>query len=98
MFCLHRIIKGRLVILQIRTLHDLCFFVVDCGHIDLGFMVYLKQTITHNMTFLGIFYVSFSKKYYQHVRNAVLDVCAKPVPVWDKRREMKGLLRGEKLS
>ena len=40
----------------------------------------------------------FKKIYYQHVRNAVLDVCAKSVPVWKKGGEMRGLLRGEKLS
>ena len=37
----------------------------------------------------------FKKKYYQHVRNAVLAVCAKPVPVWGKRGETRGLLRGK---
>ena len=30
------------------------------------------------------------KKYYQHVRNAVLAVCAKPVPVCGKRGETRG--------
>ena len=35
---------------------------------------------------------------YKHVRNAVLDVCAKSVPVWGKRGEMRGLLWEEKLS
>ena len=40
----------------------------------------------------------FNKIYYQHVRNAVLDVFAKSVPVWGKSGEMRGLLRGEKLS
>ena len=37
----------------------------------------------------------FKKIYYQHVRNAVLAVCAKPVPVLGRRREIRGLLRGE---
>ena len=32
--------------------------------------------------------------YYQHVRNAVLDVCAKSVPVWGKSGEMRGLFKG----
>ena len=50
------------------------------------------------MAFLGISMHLFQKIYYQHVRNAVLDVCAKPVPVWGKRREMRWLLQGEKLS
>ena len=36
--------------------------------------------------------------YHQHVRNAVLDVCAKSVPVWGKSGEIRGLLREEKLS
>ena len=58
------------------------------------------MTLTSNMAFLDIlmhlFFFFF--KYYQHVRNAVLDVCAKSVPVWGKRGEMRGLLRGEKLS
>ena len=53
-------------------------------------------------TYNGIFRyfdAPFNKNiYYQHVRNAVLAVCAKLVPVWGKRREMRGLLRGEKLS
>ena len=31
--------------LQIRTLHALSFLIVDCGHIDLGFMVYLKRLL-----------------------------------------------------
>ena len=36
----------------------------------------------------------FKKIYYQHVRNAVLDICAKSVPVWGKSGEMRGLLPG----
>ena len=40
----------------------------------------------------------FIQIYHQHVRNAVLDVCAKSVPVWGKRGEMRGLLWREKLS
>ena len=32
--------KGKL---QIRILHALSFLVVDCGHIDLGFIVHLKR-------------------------------------------------------
>ena len=35
--------------------------------------------------------------YYQHARNAVLDVCAKSVPVWGKSGEMRGLLRDKSL-
>ena len=31
--------------LQIRTFHALSFLVVDCGHIDLGFMVHLKRLL-----------------------------------------------------
>ena len=31
------------MILQIRTLRARCFLVVDCGHIDLRFMVHLKR-------------------------------------------------------
>ena len=34
--------------------------------------------------------------YHQHVRNAVLDVCAKSVPVWGKNGEMRGLFTGRK--
>ena len=30
--------------------------------------------------------------------NAVLAVCGKPGPIWGKRGEIRGLLRGEKLS
>ena len=56
------------------------------------------MTLTYNMAFLDISMHSFKKIYYQQVRNAVLDVCARSVPVWDKRGEMRGLLRGEKLS
>ena len=56
------------------------------------------MTLTHDMTFLGTLMNLFQKKYYQHVKNAGLDVCAKPVPVWGERGEMRGLLRGEKLS
>ena len=47
------------------------------------------------MAFLGISIQLFQKIYCQHVRNAILAVCAKPVPVWGKRGEMKGLLREE---
>ena len=35
--------------------------------------------------------------YHKYVRNAVLDVCAKSVPVWGKSGEMRGLLRGSKI-
>ena len=52
----------------------------------------------HKITFLGILMHIFKNKYRQHVRNTVLAVCAKPVPVWGKRRKMRGLSRGEKLS
>ena len=87
------------MIFQIRTLHALCFLVVDCGHIaiDVGFMVHLKRLLHIIWHFLGILMHLFFKKnlHYQHVRNAVLDVCAKSVPVWGKRREMRGLLRGK---
>ena len=31
--------------LQIRTLHALSFLVVDCSHINLGFMVHLKRLL-----------------------------------------------------
>ena len=51
------------------------------------------------MAFLDILmHLSLENIYYQHVRNAVLDVCAESVPVCGKRGEMRGLLRGEKLS
>ena len=53
-----------------------------------------ETTLTDKMAFLGISIHLFQKKYYQHVRNAVLDVCAKSVPVWSKIRDMRGLLRG----
>ena len=56
------------------------------------------MTVTYNMAFLDILMHLLKKIHYQHVRNAVLDVCAKSVPVWGKRGEMRGLLRGEKLS
>ena len=49
-----------------------------------------KSAFTHRMAFLGIPMHIFPKKYHQHVRNAVLAVCAKPVPVWGKIREMGG--------
>ena len=52
----------------------------------------------HKIAFLGISMHCFQKKYYQHVRNAVLDVCAKSVPVWGKSGEMRGLLQGVTLS
>ena len=52
----------------------------------------------HKIAFLGISMHCFQKQYYQHVRNAVLDVCAKSVPVWSKSGEMRGLLRGVTLS
>ena len=57
-----------------------------------------ETTLTSNMAFLGILMHLFKKIYHQHVRNAVLDVCAKSVPVWGKSGEMRGLLRGVKLS
>ena len=86
------------MILQIKALHALCFLVVNCVHIHLGFMVYLERLL-HIIWHFGYFDVSVSKKYiyiyYQYVRNAVLDFCAKSVPVWGKRGEMRGLLRGE---
>ena len=48
------------------------------------------------MTFLGISMHIFQSKILP--ATAVLAVCAKPVPVWGKGGEMRGLLRGEKLS
>ena len=36
------------------------------------------------MAFLGILMHLFKRKYYQHVKNAVLNVCAKYVSVWGK--------------
>ena len=63
-------------------------------------MVHLKRLLHINGIF-RYFDAPFKKKiyiYHQHVRNAVPDVCAKSVPVWDKSGEMRGLLRGEKLS
>ena len=63
------------MILQIRTLHVLCFLVVDCGHIDLGFYV-SETTLTYNMTFSGILMHLSLKIYHQHVRNTVPDVCS----------------------
>ena len=85
------------MILQMRTLYALCFLVVDCGHIELGFMVHLKRLL-HIIWHFWYFDEPFSNKiYYQHVRNAVLYVCAKSVPVWDKSGKMRGILRGEKL-
>ena len=57
-----------------------------------------ETTLTHKIALLGISMHCFQKKYYQHVRNAVLDVCAKSVPVWGKSEEMRGLLRGVTLS
>ena len=47
------------------------------------------------MAFLGILMHLFKNIYYQYVWNAVLDVCAKSVPVWFKSGKMRGLLRGE---
>ena len=55
-----------------------------------------ERTLTRNVAFLDI--LMQKKKYYQHVRNTFLAVSAKPVPVWGKRGEMRGLLREEKLS
>ena len=49
------------MILQTRTLHAFCFLVVDCGHIDLGFMVYLKKLL-HIIWHFGYFDASFSKQ------------------------------------
>ena len=50
------------------------------------------------MAFLGISMHFFSKKiYYQHVRNSVLAVCAKLVPLWGKGREMRGNEMGRKI-
>ena len=58
-----------------------------------------ETTLTHKIAFLGISMHCFQKKtYYQHVRNAVLDVCAKSVPVCGKSGEMRGLLQGVTLS
>ena len=54
--------------------------------------------MTHKMAFLGISMHFFKIIYYQHARNVVLAVCAKSVPVWGRSVEMRGLLRGEKLS
>ena len=62
----------------------------------LGILMHLFKKI-YNMAFLGILMHLFKKIYNQHVRNAVLDVCAKSVPVRGKSGEMRGLLRGEKL-
>ena len=63
----------------------------------------METTLTHKIAFVGIsVHLCFLKKYYQHFRNAVLAVlavlavCAKPFPVWGKRGETRGLLRGEK--
>ena len=84
------------MILQKRTLHALCFFVVDCDHIDLGFMVHLKRLLHIIWRFRYLVHLFLKKNYYQHVRNAFLDVCTNSVPVWDKGGEMRGLLRGEK--
>ena len=44
------------------------------------------------MAFLGILMHLLKKIYHKYVRNAVLDVCAKSVPVWGKSVEMRGLL------
>ena len=57
-----------------------------------------ETTLTHKTAFLGISMHLFQKQYYKYVRNAVLAVCGKPVPVWGKTGEMRGLLRREKLS
>ena len=43
------------------------------------------------MTFLGILITFWKQMYHQHVSNAVLDVCAKSVPVRGKSGEMRGL-------
>ena len=75
------------------TLYALSFLLVDCGRIDLSFMVHLKRLL-HMTWHFRYFDEHFKKKIcYQHVRKAVLDVCAKSVPVWGKSAEMRGLLR-----
>ena len=53
------------------------------------------MTLARNVAVLGILIHLLPKKYYWHVRNAVLDVCAKPVPVWGKMGEWEGYY-GEK--
>ena len=48
--------------LQKRTLHTLSFIVVDCGHIDLGFMVHLKR-LSHITWHFRYFDAPFKNKY-----------------------------------
>ena len=43
-----------------------------------------ETTLTRNVAFLGILMYLFKTKYYQHVKNSVLNVCSKHVPVWGK--------------
>ena len=78
------------MILQKRTLQALCFLVVDCG-----FKVHLKQLLHIIVIFRYSDAPLLIKIYYQHVRNAVLDYCAKSVPVWGKSGQMRELLRGK---
>ena len=50
------------------------------------------MALTNNMAFLGISMHLFQKKVLPACQDAVTDVCAKPVPVWGKRGEMRVLL------
>ena len=61
-------------------------------------MLCCEWPVPYNIEFLGILMHFIKQIYHQHVKNAVLDVCAKSVPVWGKSGEMRGLLREEKLS
>ena len=61
-------------------------------------MVHLKRLL-HMTWHFRYFDEHFKKKIcYQHVRKAVLDVCAKSVPVWGKSGGNERAITGEKLS
>ena len=53
-------------------------------------MVHLKRLLRVNVAYLGILVHFFKNIYYQHVRNAILNVCAKHVPVWGDERAITG--------
>ena len=52
MFCQDFIVKKQAGDPSDRTLRALCFLVVDCGHIDLGFILSSSvTTLIHKMAF-----------------------------------------------
>ena len=56
-----------------------------------------EKTLTRNVAFLGILMHLFKKKYDLHVRNSVLNVCEKYVPVWGKKGVTGRAITGTKI-